>query len=1024
MKKWIYIPLFFLFSTSLFAQQVEVIGKIIDSRSEPLIGVNIQTKDGKGIAVSDLEGLFKIEIPADHEFTILASYLGYKTKEVKVDGKSELTIVLEEDAKQLDEIVVVGYGTQKRSSLTSSIETISSEDLLRVPVANIDQALAGQVAGLNVMSSTGDPSSGKEASLTIRGITGTPLLVIDGVPRFGTNTTDSETRLSDLNPDDVESISVLKDAAAAAVYGSRAANGVILVTTKRGKGDRKIRINYRGQYNLQKATKLPEFLDGYEFALLYNRAVENTPGTQFAARTPNELEMIRTRSNPNEFGDENLMDYLKSNGYSTTHALSVTGGNSDITYYLSGGYTNTQGLYSGVGRDRYNYSMKLDAKLAKGLTLSVDMMGTRSANKNTSYITLDAAYNFSPIQVLRYTDGSLASIDGANPLIPLQGLGGYTRNNLNLNTLSANLKYDFASVKGLSVYLRTTFDDSNTIIKTFSNPVTLYTYDKGTKTITPDAKTMYPEAKISLSENDQNLNNKLIEAGINYDNTFAAKHNVTGMMVVNYQERKLRNLNGINENMPGAYPEIIGSGVNGKINGNEEYQERASLIGRMTYGYDYRYFFEANFRIDGSTKFHPDHRWGFFPSASASWILSNENFFKNWEQKTVSNIKFRSSIGLLGDEDIEAANYSYLMRYIFSPRQGYEFGGLSRPGIIMSSDNLPNPQIQWAKREDYNLATDLGFWNNRFGITYEYYWRYRTNMLQPVPSYLFPPSAGAGGRLPYMNFGEIKAWGWDLTFNHKNTINKVKYNVGITLSKTQDEIVDYGDESSISPFKRRKGTSSMVWWVYQAEGLFQSKDEIENYPINQDNNGNSTLAPGDIKYKDQNGDNLITSEDMIPVKNSSYPDLTFGLKLGVDYNGFFMNALFQGVSGYQKQVNDIYSLYSSSLPRFQRYHWEDTWSEENPGAKYPRIKFANTNDNNRKASTLWIKDCDFVRLKVLTFGYAMPTNIVKKLNVGSLSVSLHANNLFTISSLKDMDPESLRGYPIQRSFGASVNIGF
>ena len=381
-------------------------GKVIDRGGETVIGAHVRWKNDKAAAVTDLDGNFIIPETGSE---LVVSFLGYKTQYVKVKpGQKDLVIRLEDDAQELDELVVIGYGTQKKSSLTGSIETIKSEDLLSMPTANLDEALYGQVAGLQVMQTTGDPSSAKEANLHIRGINNSPLLVIDGVPRFGTSTSDGEMRLSDLNPDDIESISILKDAAAAAVYGARAANGVILVQTKRATGNQKVSVNYRGQMNIQQATQLPDFLDAYNYALLYNRAVENTPGTTNTAYTPEQLEQIRTHSNPNLYGDEDLLDYLDNVGYTTTHSVSANGGNQFLKYYISGGYTHSKGLYSGVNRDRFNYSAKLDATLTKGLVLSLDIMGARTDSKNSSYTTIDAAYNFSPLQVLRFSNGYLA----------------------------------------------------------------------------------------------------------------------------------------------------------------------------------------------------------------------------------------------------------------------------------------------------------------------------------------------------------------------------------------------------------------------------------------------------------------------------------------------------------------------------------------------------------------------------------------------------------------------------------------
>ena len=849
-------------------------------------------------------------------------------------------------------------------------------------------------------------------------------MVIDGVPRFGTNTSDGEMRLSDLNPDDIESISILKDAAAAAVYGARAANGVILVQTKRAAGNQKVSVNYRGQMNIQQATQLPEFLDAYNYALLYNKAVENTPGTTNTAYTPEQLEQIRTHSNPNLYGDEDLLDYLDNIGYSTTHSVSANGGNQFLKYYISGGYTHSQGLYSGVNRDRFNYSAKLDATLTKGLVLSLDIMGARTDSKNSSYTTIDAAYNFSPLQVLRFSNGYMASIDGSNPLINVEGLGGYIKDTGRMNTITANLKWELPWVKGLSMYARATFDNNNRMEKTFSKPVTLYTYDAQTGDYAIDPNTVYPTAKVTVEQTDRFVNNQLYEAGINYNRTFNSKHDVGAMLVANYQQTHNQYMTGENQNAA-IYPEIIGTAVSARLIGSEAYNQRASLIGRLNYGYDYRYFIEASFRVDGSTYFHPDHRWGFFPSVSGSWVLSNEKFFKEWNQKVLSNVKFRASTGLLGDDGL-VGEYAYLLTFMESTREGYNIGGIYRPGIVMNTGNYPNPELTWGKSHDYNIATDLGFWDNRFGLTFEYYWRFETDKITAAPSYLYPPSTGVSGNVPNMNFSKLKAWGWDLTLTHRNTIGKVKYNVDLTLAKSDDKYLDFGDESSVSPNLRRVGRSSMVWAMYEAEGLFQSQEEIDAYMPNMSEADKAALAPGDIKYKDQNNDGRLTTEDMIYVKNSSNPDFNFSIRLGASYKGFFINAMFQGATGYQQNIKELYTTNSGSLQRFQEYHLTDCWSSDNPNATLPRIKFATANDNNRKESTFWIRDCDFLRLKSLSIGYAFQPALLKKIKLNSASIALQGSNLLTWSSISDlgMDPESLRGYPIQRSYGITLNLGF
>lgn len=1014
-----------LFSVNVLAQDLKVSGKVVDSTGEPVIGANVKVEGGKLGVMTDKDGNFTITMP-NGKSTLVVSYIGYKASIVRAVLGKWLNIKLDEDAQNLDELVVVGYGTQKRSNLTSSIEVVKGTDLARVPTPNLDEALNGQVAGLQVMSVSGDPGTAREANLRIRAVTGassSPLLVIDGVPRFSENTSDGEQRLSDLNPDDIESISILKDAAAAAVYGVRAANGVVLIKTKRSKGDSKLRINYRGQYNIQKATKFPKFLNSYEFAKLYNKAVEGEANVN--PYTDEELEMIRTQSNPNKFADTNIIDYLNSHGYSTTHSVSLSGGNQFLRYYISGSYTKTAGLYSGVGRDRFNYAAKLDATLAKGLVLSLDFNGVRSGYKNTSFTTVDAAYSYSPVQPFTLTNGELASINGGNPLINIRGLGGYTRNRVKMNTITANLNWDIPWVKGLSVYGKVTMDNNNSIRNEFNSPVALYTYDEASKEIKVDKTTVYPKAKISMYQMDQFVDNTLLEAGINYAQTFKEKHSVTGMMVANYQMYKNKYMDGRNSDLPGVYPEFIGNTEIGSLHGKESEIQRASLIGRATYAYENRYFAEFSFRVDGSAKFHPDHRWGFFPTVSASWMLSNEKFFKNWKQRVISNVKFRGSTGILG-RDGGVQDYSYLLSYIYSPVNGYNLGGLLKPGIVVNSGNYPNARLKWEKSRDYNFGIDLGFWNNRFGITYEYYLRYKTDMLSNAPDYMYPPSTGTNGAVPYMNYGKVKAWGWDLTLTHRNSIGKFRYDASFMLSLGRDKVLDYGDESNQLENLRRKGHSIGTSWMYEALGLFQTQEEIDNWKLNQDgsyNGKNKTVKPGDIKYKDQNGDGVLDKKDEVAFKNSAYPDFTGSLKLGASYKGVFVNVMFQGVAGYKQYITEAYTLEKGSLPRFQDYHLTDCWTPENPNAEYPRVKLATSIDNNRLASSFWLRDNSFIRLKSLNIGYSLPASTLKSLKLSSLTITLMGGNLFTWSKLKHMDPESRRGYPIQRTYGLSCNIG-
>ena len=1010
-----------VFSMTSLAQSGAVLkGRVLDPGGEPLIGAQVRWYGEKTGTITDVNGNF--QLPRKEGATkVVVSFIGYKMKESEVvAGADNIEVKMEDDAQHLDEMVVVGYGIQKKVAITGSVETIKAEDLLMMPTTNLDQALTGQVAGLQVMQSTGDPSVARESDIHIRGINSAPLLVIDGVPRFGTNTSDGEMRLSDLNPDDIESVTVLKDAAAASVYGARAANGVILVQTKRAQGDQKVKINYRGQFNIQEATHLPEFLDAYEFALLRNRAIENS-ATTYNPYTEEQLEQIRWHTNPNVYGNENMLNYLDKTGWSTTHSLSASGGSKSIKYYLSFGYADTKGIYSGVGRQRLNYMAKIDATLTRGLVLSVDVNGSRTKAKNSSNTTINAAYSYSPLQVLQFTDGSLASADGSNPLINVYGLGGYRQDNYKMNTITANLNWEIPWVVGLSAYVRGTFDDNSQVKKTFDKPVTLYTYDAVTNTFAEDPNSVYPTAKVSLTQYDQSYDSQLYEFGLNYKHIFADKHDVGGTFVGNFQRSHTIYMQGANLDK-GIYPETMGTALSDMtLTGTETKTQRASFIGRLNYGFDSRYFFEFSFRVDGSNNFSPEKRWGFFPSFSAAWVISNEKFFRNWNQKIMSNAKLRASTGWLGNDGVAGA-YSYLKSYLEAPGTGYQIGGTYRPGLLLNGN--PNPDLTWGKTHDYNFGIDLGFWNGRISVTYEYFLRYETDKITSAPDYLYPYSTGVNGNVPNLNFSELKAWGWDLTINHRNTIGKFKYNVGITLSKSDDKYLDFGDESAQNANLRRVGNSSLVWTMYQSAGLFQSQEEIDSW-ADQDGQRNASLAPGDIKYVDMNGDGKIDVNDMIYVKNSSYPDMDVALRVGASYKGFFINAMFQGEIGYKKNIPEYYSLDNGTLQRFQKYHLEDSWTPENPTASYPRIKFASSSDNNRKTSTFWVQTCNFLRLKMLNIGYQFPQKLLKSVRLSSASIAFQGSNLFTISNLTDMDPEQTsRGYPIQRSYGVTLNLGF
>ena len=997
-----------------------ITGTVIDDEGEPLVGATVKVENELIAASTDIDGNFSLNIPVADDVHLAVTYVGYSPRLVKVSkNETHLTIKMQVNASEIEEVVVIGYGTAKKASLTSSVEVLKASDLAKIPAMNLDQSLAGQVSGLGVTMTSADPSSARESRISVRGNTGEPLLVIDGIPRLGTTTNDGEMRLSDLNPDDIESISILKDAAAAAVYGARAANGVILVQTKRGQSSSRAKVTYRGQFNFEQATNLPKFLNARQFAELYNRAVEGSASDTYS---PYDLDLIG--SNPNLYGDENIMDYLHKWGHSQRHSISVSGGGNAMRYFVSGAYSESKGLYSNIGRSRFNYSGKIDADILPGLTASFDFNGSISNYKNSSYATLDEAYSYSPLQVLRYTDGSLASIESYNPLIDIYGLGGYTKQNSDFHTVMGVLRYDIPGVKGLNVYLQGSvdFNSNNTTIS--SVPVTLYLYDQFTGDITIDENTVYPKANISMSDRWQKVNNKLIEFGINYNRTFKEKHDVAATAVFNYQDYHNKFMNGTNNNKPGIYPDVMGSTSSGSLTGSEYYTQRASVVGRATYGFDDRYFAEFSFRVDGSTRFAPGKRWGFFPTGSASWVISNEPFFKDMNPSFLSFAKIRGSAGILGD-DGAVSDYAYLQSYNFTNGEGYNFGGVWSPTLIPSISGFPNPDLTWGKSKDFNVGIDGGFWDNRISFSVEWYQRTRTDMVTSARAQLFPPSVGTGGVSANVNIGKVRYRGWDFSIRHYNNFGDFKYNLNFNLGLTDDIVLDWGDESSLPENQRYAGNPYSVWFLYEAAGLFQNEEEIASWPLDQDGYKNRTIRPGDIKYVDQDGDGKLTVNDMINVKNSSLPDVSYGFGVGAEWKGIYFNAQFSGFGGYNQKISELYTLENNSLQRFQDYHYYDSWIPENPDASYPRVKFATTGDNNRFDSTFWIKKCNFLRFKALTVGYHFPAKLFGRSGIKTLDIAFQGTNLFTWSDLENgIDPEVLRGYPITRGYGVSLTFGF
>ena len=883
----------------------------------------------------------------------------------------ESTLAQKIPVTPIDSLITVGYATGSLKTLSGSVEKITETQMNKDQITNPLEAIRGRVPGLTIQRGSNGPAA--LDAVRLRGTTSLtsgndPLIIVDGV--FG-----DLSMLTSIYPTDIESFTILKDASETAQYGSRGASGVIEVTTKKGMSGR-TQVAYNGSFGISTVYKNLKMLSGDEY-----RRIASERGISILDKGYNT-----------DFQKE-----IEQTGLQQNHHIAFYGGSSESSYRVSLGFMDRQGVILNEDMKNFTSNMNMNQKMFDGfLNCELGMFGSIQKNHNLvdyqktfySAATFNPTYPNHKDPVTNSWDGITTASQITNPLAWME-----VQDDDATSHISTHARLTFNLLEGLKL-----------------NLFGAYTYN--------------------IVENSQYLPTSVWANGQAYKGT-KKRESLLGNMMLTYKKNWKKHFFDVlalaelqKETYTGYYTTVsnfstdkfgynnLQAGALRLWEGTNSYYDQprlASFMGRFNYTYADRYVLTLNARTDASSKFGANHKWGFFPSASAAWVISEEEFMK--QLPMVDNLKFRIGYGLAGNQ---SGIDSYTTLNLVKPNGVVPVGN----SAVVSLGDLrnTNPDLKWEKSHDYNIAVDAGLWKNRFAVTYEYYWRFKTDMLTYAPTYLYPPSAGTGGNVPYINFGKVKAWGWDLTLTHKNSIGQFKYDVGVTVSKTFDVVLDYGEH------QRRKGRSSQLWLLYQSDGLFQSWEEIANYPVDQDGMGNTTLAPGDIKYKDVDGDNVITANDRVYVKSSAYPDFSMSLS---SYKGFFMNAMLQGVAGYQQQITELYTLESSSLQRFQRYHLTDTWTEDNPDATYPRIKFASKNDNNRKESDFWIRNCNYIRLRSLTIGYALPAKLLQKKKINSVSIALQGSNLFTISSLEDgIDPESLRGYPIQRSYGITLNFGF
>jgi len=993
--------------------QQTITGKVIDESGSPIIGATILDKSApsKGTSTSST-GEFSIAIPQGG--TLIVSIIGYQSKEVIVSGTT-LTVTLSPAANMLEDVVVVGYGTQKKSNLTGSIATVSGKTLEQMPTSNLTNAIAGNLPGVIATNPSGTPGSG--SNLQIRGLStlnnNEALVVIDGVVRpdgFG-----------NLDPNEIESLSVLKDAAAASVYGARAANGVFLITTKRGKSG-KPTITYSGMLGIQNPTNYPELMSAYQFGSVRNKALLNqgyqptNPAHSGFFYTDEELSDFQSRGNKNIWYDATF----KKNAIQSDHNVSISGGTDDIKYFASAGTMDQDGMYDNINFKRYNFRSNLDARINKNLVVKLGIEGRQENKDNPGY---DAGSIFAyvlrqnPTFHIYNPDGSYFNTNGEHPVAMYQSTG-YNNERWNVFQGSLSFDHDLSFVtKGLSINGMMSIYKDRLFHKTFFTPYTMYDMDdKGAIT---GSKVVGVQTSLNQKylEDDQQTYN----LSLNYNRTFGS-HAFKGLLV--YEEYRS------NGNQFNAYraqflsnikDELFASGTaNQSIDGKGIITDaRRSIVGRVNYAFQDRYLLEGVFRYDGSYRFPADKRWGFFPAVSAGWVISQESFFSNSEALSfISNLKLRASTGLVGNDRVDA--FQFLDNYNIQSNSGPILDGAAVPYIAYGV--YPNRLITWEKQRSTNIGLDASFLQSKINWTFEYFMRHTYDILWKRNR----STPGTFGRdLPNENYAKMDNRGWETSIAYREQVGNVSMDLNFNISHVVNEVTEIDDPTDGLDYQRQKGKSYNFRSGYETDGLFRSQAEAEAWYGGKQ--FGQTSKAGDIKYKDLNNNGVIDIQDQKVISEySNDPRMVYGLGANLRWKGFDFSFLFQGTAMRNMMLEGTARvMYSGGGASGNFAYLADSWTPDNPDAEYP-LAWVDSRTINNRNSSFWLKDAGYVRLKNVNVGHSFNSTWLNKHGIDRLRVYVSGYNLLTWSQLKQFDPEASAAngayYPQQRNFNLGINI--
>lgn len=975
----------------MFAQQITVQGIVKDQTGETVIGASVMEKGTTNGTITGIDGDFSLNMSSNG--TLVVSFVGYKTQEVQVKGQKQLQVVLSEDAEMLDEVVVIGYGTMKKSDLTGAVSSIGNKDIKDSPVSNLGQAIQGKISGVQIVDA-GKP--GDNVSIKIRGLGSInncdPLVVIDGVP--------TDLGLSSLNMADVERLDVLKDASATAIYGSRGANGVVMITTKRGtEGKGKLAVS--ANYSFQNATNVPSLLNAAQYAELSNDMMVNS------GRNPNP-----EWANPSELGaGTDWMDELLRTGVMQNYTVSYSGGNEKSHYYVSGGFLDQSGIVKSVNYRRFTFQSNSDAQVLKWLKFSNNITFSADTKKSGSYNIGDALKAL-PIYPVKNEDGSWSGPDGNSEWY------GSTRNPIGPTELNKSQIDGYNFLANLTAEL--TFTKWLKFKSTFGYDAKFWFIDNFTPKYNWKPT---PTEETSRYKSDNKSFTYLWDNYFLFDHTFAEKHRVGLMAGMSAQWNTNDYLNAQkNVFMFDNVHEMDNGEKMYAIGGNETEWALLSYMARVNYSYEDRYLLTATIRRDGSSRFGKKHRWGTFPSVSVAWRASQEKWFP--KNDYINDLKVRAGYGVTGSQ-ASVGNYSYLASYNTSV---YPFGISSGNQTALVSSTLANPYIHWEEVAQTNIGFDASLFNSRVMFSFDAYLKETRDML--VKASIPITSGFEDTTTTYTNAGKVRNQGIEMSLHTINLTGELGWETNVTATYNKNKIKDLNSDVPYYINQINNSYVTMlakdypinVFYGYVTDGIFQNQSEVNTHAVQPG------AEPGDIRFRDLNNDGVINDSDRTVIGNPN-PSWLFSMNNSLSYKGFELSVFLQGIAG-----NKIYNANNIDNTGMAAAYNQTTdvlkrWQGEGTSNSMPRAVFGDPNQNTR-VSDRFVENGSYLRLKNITLSYTFPKQWLQKAQIENARLSLSCENVATITGYSGFDPEvGINGidqnrYPISRTFSLGLNFNF